>query len=105
MKPGRRDFQNNIGSAGILYRVHALKQIFDRKISEHEVTEIITHGKVIEEYQDDTPYPSYLLLGEGNDRPLHVVMAYNNVDNEVIVITAYEHDVSKWESGFVRRKK
>lgn len=79
--------------------------MFARRISEREVTEIVTHGKVIEEYQDDTPYPSYLLLGEGNARLLHVVLAYNNVDNEVIVITAYEPDVSKWESDFMRRKK
>jgi hypothetical protein len=105
MKSGRRKFQNNIESARILYRVHAVNQMFDRKISEKEVTEIVTRGKVIEEYQDDSPYPSYLLLGEGNDRPLHVVMAYNNVDNEVIVITAYEPDASKWESGFMRKKK
>ena len=88
MKPGRREFQNNIGSARILYRVHAVKQMFDRKISEYDVAEIVTNGKVIEEYPDDSPYPSYLVLGEGNGRSLHVVMAYNNVDNEVIVITA-----------------
>jgi len=79
--------------------------MFDRKISEKEVTDIVAHEKVIEEYRDDTPYPSYLLLGEGNNRPLHVVMAYNNVDNEVIGITAYEPDPSKWESDFMRRKK
>jgi len=58
------------------------------KISEYEVAEIVTHGKVIEKYPDDSPYPSYLVLGEGSGRSLHVVIAYNNVDNEVIVITA-----------------
>lgn len=105
MKPGRREFQKKIGSARILYRVHAVKQMFDRKISEREVTEIVSYGKVIEEYQDDSPYPSYLLSGAGNERPLHVVMAYNNVDNEVIVITTYEPDASKWEPGFMRRRK
>jgi hypothetical protein len=105
MKPGRREFPKNIGSARILYRVHAVKQMFDRNITEREVTEIVSCGKVIEEYQDDSPYPSYLLFGGGSDRPLHVVMAYNNVDNEVIVITAYEPDTSKWEPGFMRRKK
>jgi len=55
MKHGRREFQNNIGSARILYRVHAAKQMFDRKISEREVTEIVTRGKVIEDYPGDSP--------------------------------------------------
>jgi hypothetical protein len=105
MKTGHREFQKNIGSARVLYRVHAVKQMFDRKISEREVTGIVSYGKVIEEYQNDSPYPSYLLFGAGNERPLHVVMAYNNEDNEVIVITAYEPDASKWESDFMRRKK
>jgi len=45
---------------------------------------------VIEEYPDDTPYPSRLILGWNGTKPLHVVIADNNEDKETIIITAYE---------------
>jgi hypothetical protein len=32
-------------------------------------------------------------------------VAYNNVDREAIVITAYEPDPDVWEKDFRRRKK
>jgi hypothetical protein len=39
-----------------------------------------------------------------SSRSLHVVMAYNNVDREAIVITAYEPDPDLWSDNFTQRK-
>jgi len=41
---------------------------------------------------------------EVNNRSLHAVMAYNNVDREAIVIKAYEPDPDAWADNYTRRK-
>jgi len=54
--------------------------MFQRHITETEIREVIVRGVKIEDYPDDTPYPSCFVSGIANDRPLHVVLAYNKVD-------------------------
>ena len=73
-------------------------------ISEPAVRHVIARGETIEDYPDDTPYPSRLVLGWDGPRPIHVVVADNADDDENIVITAYEPDPAEWESDFKRRK-
>ncbi|PKL64040.1 MAG: hypothetical protein CVV32_10280 [Methanomicrobiales archaeon HGW-Methanomicrobiales-3] len=87
----------------LTFRIHALRQMFQRKISDSDIRELLGLGVIIEEYPDDVPYPSFLIFGIVNGRPLHVVMAYNNVDREAIVITAYEPDLDSWSENFTRR--
>jgi len=88
----------------LTFRIHALRQMFQRRISDSDVRELLGLGIIIEEYPDDTPYPSCLVSGIINGRPLHVVMAYNNVEREAIVITAYEPDPDIWSDQFTRRR-
>jgi hypothetical protein len=47
----------------LIFRVHALQRMFQRRITEADVREILQVGEVIESYPDDTPYPSRLILG------------------------------------------
>jgi len=65
---------------------------------------VLATGEVIEDYPDDTPYPSRLMLGWCNFRPLHVVTANNKEAQETIILTVYEPDPNKWEPGFRKRK-
>ena len=65
---------------------------------------MIQTGETIENYPDDFPYPSRLVLGWHGLRPIHVVVADNIHDKENIVITVYEPDPSEWESDLKRRK-
>ncbi len=88
----------------IVFRVHALRRMFERAITVDEVETVIKRGEVIEDYPDDTPYPSQLVLGWNVTRPLHVVLARNMSENELVVVTVYEPDPAQWESGFRRRK-
>ncbi len=69
-----------------------------------DVRRIVATGEVVEDYPDDTPYPSRLVLGWRGARPIHVVVASNYDDNEVIVITAYEPDPVQWNAGYKRRR-
>jgi len=86
------------------FRIHALRQMFQRRISDSDIRELLERGTIIEEYPDDVPYPSFLISGMVNHRPLHGVMAYNNVDREAIVITAYEPDPDSWSENYTRRR-
>jgi hypothetical protein len=88
----------------IIFRVHALRQMFNRRIGDDDVKDVIKSGRIIEEYPDDIPYPSYLLNAIIRGRPLHVVVAYNKKEGVVIVITAYEPEIDRWEDNYTRRK-
>ena len=88
----------------VTYRVHAVRRMFERGISESEVREVLEGGEEIASYPDDRPYRSRLLLGWRGERPLHVVAAYNAQKEEEIVITVYEPDAALWEEGFKRRR-
>jgi hypothetical protein len=86
----------------LVYRVHALHRMVERDIREEDVAQVVVHGKVIEDYPDDKPYPSRLLLGWVNSRPIHVVSATS--EHEIIIITVYEPDPAQWAPGFEKRK-
>jgi hypothetical protein len=88
----------------LIFRVHAIQRMFQRRISAQDVRDVLANGEVIEDYPDDVPYPSRLMLGWSGARPLHVVVATNPATGDQVVITVYEPDSAKWEAGFRRRK-
>ncbi len=90
-------------STTIIFRTHAIQRMFQRNISEKDVRSILMKGEVIEGYSDDTPYPSRLILGWIGKRPIHIVAAENETDDEIIIITVYEPDRRKWSDDFKRR--
>ena len=79
--------------------------MFLRRISVDDVRHVLATGEIIEEYPDDVPYPSRLVLGWRGPRPIHVVVAENVERGESIVITVYEPDPTRWEPGFKRRRQ
>lgn len=89
----------------IVFRIHAIKRMFQRSISPANVRRVLETGEIIETYPEDTPYPSRLMLGWVGSRPLHVVVADDPQAREEIVITVYEPDPNEWEPGFRRRKQ
>ena len=88
----------------LVYRNHAIKRMFERGISEADVRAVIDLGEVIQEYPDDVPYQSRLILGWCREQPIHVVTAYDSQEKTDVVITVYEPDHLRWEDGFKKRK-
>ena len=85
------------------FRLHAVERMFERGISTEDVRRVIKVGKVIEDYPNDIPFPSCLVLGYARNKPLHVVIAIDKETNRAILITVYEPDPGQWEPGFERR--
>ncbi len=56
--------------------------MFQRGIDEKEIKDILDSGETIEEYPDDIPFPSRLVLGWSGRRPIHVVAADNEEPGE-----------------------
>ncbi len=70
-----------------------------------EIEHVVESGEVIEEYPDDQPFQSRLIMGAPHNRPLHVVAADESDSDITHVITAYRPDPHHWENGIKRRTK
>ena len=89
----------------LIFRSHAIKRMFERGITVAEVRSVITHGKTIQHYREDKPFPSRLILGWSDERPLHVVCAWDAENLILVVITVYEPDPDVWMAGFERKRR
>jgi hypothetical protein len=65
----------------------------------------VRNGEIIAEYPDDKPLPSKLLLDFIDEQPIHVVVAFDEIQRLCIVVTAYKPDLKFWESDFKTRRK
>ena len=87
-------------AGAIFYSRHAKYEMENEefgKIFDKEVSEAIYKGEVIEEYPEDKPYPSVLIYGRTTaGRPLHIVCAYDQGENLVVVITVYHPNPELW---------
>jgi len=90
---------------GYRFSSHAIKRMFERKITKKDALSVIQKGEVIADYSEDKPYPSYLIYAKIGDRPIHVLTAFNKVDNMCYIITVYEPDKKIWENDFKTRRQ
>ena len=82
---------------------HIARRMLIRGIARRQVLHVIITGEIIEQYENDTPYPSCLLLGRDDEgRPLHVVCGL--APDSVWLITAYYPDPDEWEEDRKTRR-
>lgn len=87
----------------IKWTLHALNRIRERKIVSSTVINTIIHGVVVVHYDDDNPFPSWLMYNGDKNAPLHVVAS---TDGEKIhIITTYIPSLDEWEDDFKTRKE
>lgn len=90
--------------ATIHYSRHAFERMFERAIAPDLIREIVATGEIIASYADDRPYPSALILGFDQARPVHVVAARNATTGECHVVTVYVPDPALWDETFRQRR-
>lgn len=87
----------------VQWRGHASQRMIERDIKRQNVMEAILDGEIIEDYPDDFPFPSCLILGYStNGMPLHVVCSIGQ--DYLWIITVYYPDSNKWEQDLKTRK-
>ena len=74
----------------VVFSGHAIQRMFQRSPGRDEVVAVVSSGEIVADYPDDSPYPSRLLLGFVDSRPVHVVVACEAETGMCIVVTAYE---------------
>jgi hypothetical protein len=88
----------------IRFSGHAVRRMDQQGITRPDVLEVFRTGRTIEDYPDDKPYPSRLVLAWVAGRPLHVVAA--TAAEETVIVTAYQPDPERWDETFsVRRPR
>lgn len=104
MELSMAEIQKLCSEERIIITLHAAKRLEQRGIRSKDITDCIMSGEIIEEYADDYPYPSCLILGKQNDQvPLHAVVASNG--EELFIITAYYPSDEQWEDDWKTRKE
>ena len=94
--------RNHCAKKAFRYTQHFMQRIIQRRITIEDVETALANGKIIEDYPDDYPYPSCLVLGYTiNNKPLHVVCGIT--PDELFLITAYRPDASIWSADFTTR--
>ena len=91
--------------AHVSFSRHAFERMFARGIGPDQVRQVIREGEAVESYQDDRPYPSFLLVGRSGEVWLHVVVAYDATDAHCMVATAYLPDPRPWDEAFRSRRE
>ncbi len=83
---------------------HVVIRLFQRNITQRDIENALLNGEIIEEYENDYPYPSCLVYGINlNNEVLHIVCGVN--ETELWIITAYYPDNIKWEDNLKTRKE
>lgn len=88
----------------IVWTNHVVVRLLQRNIAQEDVENAILNGEIIEEYENDYPYPSCLVYGINlKNKVLHVVCGINKT--ELWIITAYYPDNIKWNEDLKTRKE
>lgn len=89
----------------IILKKHALTRMLELNILSDDIQKVLLDFILVEEYYDDKPFPSLLILGYANERPLHVVVSYDSEFEIIFIITIYEPSIALWENNYKTRRK
>lgn len=83
---------------------HTAKRFRERGIRMKDIKTAIAGGRIIEQYENDTPFPSCLICGPSTSgNALHVVVSDEGSASSII--TCYFPDPNLWNNNFTIRKK
>jgi hypothetical protein len=93
--------QYHIKKKQYLIASHAKLRMAERLINTIDLEKAIKNGEIIEEYPDDKPCPSVLLLGKVNSKPIHIVIGI--CEDHIRIITEYIPSSKRWINYKTRR--
>ena len=97
------DLRNLCHDESIAITKHARIRLLERGITIEDIQSAIRSGEIIQQYEDDKPFPSCLVLGRvAPNRHIHVVASID--EGHLYIITAYFPDVNEWDKDMKTRK-
>ena len=88
----------------VLISDHVAMRFRQKGLKVKNIRFVVNNGEIIEQYPDDYPFPSCLILGKTIDgKYIHVVMSDEGKMSKVI--TAYYPDPNKWDDQLKVRKE
>ena len=83
----------------IILTEHLLTRMRQRNIRLEDIKHAIAEGEIIEQYENDYPFPSCLI----NSEEIHIVCSIN--EGLIFIITAYRPSLEHWAAeGKIRKE-
>lgn len=99
----KEELQKLCSDDTIFLTQHLVIRMKERGIKYSDIKTVLMNGDIIEQYEDDTPFPSCLVMGLTiSGKFLHVVCGIG--DGMIYVITAYYPSLDKFEDDYKTRK-
>lgn len=89
----------------IRWTYHVNMRLKGRFIPRETILSAVDTYQVIEQYPKDKYLPSYLVYAEKKSKIIHIQIAVDVENESVIIVTAYEPTLEKWEKDFKTRRK
>lgn len=88
----------------IYWTYHVNMRLKGRFIPRETILRSVNSYEIIEEYPKDKYLPSYLVYAEYEKDIIHIHIAVNVKNKNIIIITAYRPSMDKWEKDFKTRR-
>ncbi len=80
--------------------------MLERSIESSDIVEALLNCEIIKKYEQDKPLSSYLIMGyTKRNKPLHINLAIDAIDEMLWIITVYRPDKKLWTADYKRRQK
>ena len=84
--------------------MHGRRRMYERGIMLRDIIHAVDCGEIIEQYPEDHPFPSCLILGITiSGQPVHLVVSL--AEEHIYLITAYYPDDHEWEADKRTRRE
>jgi hypothetical protein len=90
----------------ILWSLHAVKKLRAERLRKSSVEDLLKSCIIVEEYERETrALPDCLMLGFTGQEPVHVVVALDQTNDRILIVTVYRPSSERWEDDWKRRRR
>lgn len=87
----------------LIWTRHIIVRLLQRNITQNDIESALLNGEIIENYNEDYPFPICLVYGINTKKEvIHIVCGSNGID--LWLISAYFPEESEWEQDKKIRK-
>ncbi len=92
--------------ARILWSRHAIVELANEHWAREAVEKSLVEAELIEDYPTQhRPLPDCLVLSQlSSDEPLHAVVAVDEANDRLFIVTVYKPNLEEWENDWRTRK-